>query len=255
MPNVLLQMLLRASNAVGYKNYPDNLINQFVEKSAEAGIDVFRIFDSLNWIEGMKPAIQAVRENNKIAEASMCYTGDILDTGKRKYDLDYYVNLAKELEQSGAHILGIKDMAGLLKPEAAYQLISSLIETLDIPIQFHTHDTSGNGIFMYARAVEAGVDAVDVASGAMAGLTSQPSAQTLYHALEGTDRQPKLNIDRSEEHTSELQSRGHLVCRLLLEKKKHMIFHMHLRGCFLDEWVHQPVKAGKHRTLQYGERQ
>src|SRR5690625_3732934 len=198
MPNVLLQMLLRASNAVGYKNYPDNLINQFVEKSAEAGIDVFRIFDSLNWIEGMKPAIQAVRESNKIAEASMCYTGDILDTGKRKYDLDYYVNLAKELEQSGAHILGIKDMAGLLKPEAAYQLISSLKETLDIPIHLHTHDTSGNGIFMYARAVEAGVDAVDVASGAMAGLTSQPSAQTLYHALEGTDRQPKLNIDGYE---------------------------------------------------------
>lgn len=198
MPNVLFQMLLRASNAVGYKNYPDNLINQFVEKSATAGIDVFRIFDSLNWLEGMKPAIQAVRESNKIAEASMCYTGNILDAGRTKYDLDYYTNLGKELEQSGAHILGIKDMAGLLKPEAAYQLVSSLKETIDIPVHLHTHDTSGNGIHMYARAIDAGVDAVDVACGPMAGLTSQPSAQTLYHALEGTGRQPKLNIDSYE---------------------------------------------------------
>jgi pyruvate carboxylase len=202
MPNVLLQMLLRASNAVGYKNYPDNVINQFVEKSAEAGIDVFRIFDSLNWIDGMKPAIEAVRNSNKIAEASMCYTGDILDKGKEKYDLTYYVNLAKELEQSGAHILGIKDMAGLLKPEAAYQLVSSLKETLSIPIHLHTHDTSGNGIFTYAKAVEAGVDVVDVACSSMAGLTSQPSGQTLYHALEGNQRQPELNI-RGYEKLSE----------------------------------------------------
>ncbi|WP_099157958.1 pyruvate carboxylase [Virgibacillus ndiopensis] len=198
IPNVLFQMLLRASNAVGYKNYPDNLIKEFVEKSATAGIDVFRIFDSLNWLEGMTPAIQAVRDNNKIAEASMCYTGDILDTGRTKYDLDYYKNLARELEQSGAHILGIKDMAGLLKPEAAYQLISTLKETIDLPIHLHTHDTSGNGIHMYARAIDAGVDAVDVACGPMSGLTSQPSAQTLYHALEGTKRQPKVNVGSYE---------------------------------------------------------
>ncbi|RYG74045.1 pyruvate carboxylase [Lentibacillus lipolyticus] len=198
MPNVLLQMLLRASNAVGYKNYPDNLIDEFVEKSATAGIDVFRIFDSLNWVEGMRPAIQSVRDNNKIAEAAMCYTGDILDSGRPKYDLDYYKNLARELEQSGAHILGIKDMAGLLKPEAAYQLISSLKETVDLPVHLHTHDTSGNGIHMYARAIDAGVDAVDVANAPMAGLTSQPSAQSLYHALEGTNRQPDINIDAYE---------------------------------------------------------
>lgn len=198
MPNVLFQMLLRASNAVGYKNYPDNLINEFVEKSATAGIDVFRIFDSLNWLEGMKPAINSVRENNKIAEASMCYTGDILDTGKTKYDLDYYKNLGKELEDAGAHILGIKDMAGLLKPEAAYQLISTLKETVDLPVHLHTHDTSGNGIHTYARAVDAGVDAVDVACGPMAGMTSQPSSQTLYHALEGTSRQPEINVDSYE---------------------------------------------------------
>ncbi|MFC2950233.1 pyruvate carboxylase [Virgibacillus sediminis] len=199
MPNVLLQMLLRASNAVGYKNYPDNLIKEFVEKSANAGIDVFRIFDSLNWVEGMTLAIESVRETGKIAEATMCYTGDILDKGRSKYDLSYYTNLAKELEESGAHILGIKDMAGLLKPEAAYQLISTLKESTDLPIHLHTHDTSGNGTYLYARAVEAGVDVVDVANGPMAGLTSQPSAQTLYHALEGNERQPKVDIDNYEE--------------------------------------------------------
>ncbi|WP_077320303.1 pyruvate carboxylase [Virgibacillus proomii] len=198
MPNVLLQMLLRASNAVGYKNYPDNLIKEFVEKSATAGIDVFRIFDSLNWVEGMKLAIESVRNNGKIAEAAMCYTGNILDTGRAKYDVSYYKNLAKELEKSGAHILGIKDMAGLLKPEAAYQLITTLKETVDLPIHLHTHDTSGNGIYLYARAIDAGVDAVDVAASPMAGLTSQPSAQTLYHALEDHERQPNINVDAYE---------------------------------------------------------
>lgn len=198
MPNVLLQMLLRASNAVGYKNYPDNVIKEFVEKSATAGIDVFRIFDSLNWVEGMELAIEEVRNNNKIAEATMCYTGNILDTGRTKYDISYYKNLAKDLKASGAHILGIKDMAGLLKPEAAYQLVSTLKETVDLPIHLHTHDTSGNGIYLYARAIDAGVDAVDVAAGPMAGLTSQPSAQTLYHALEGHERQPKVNVNAYE---------------------------------------------------------
>src|SRR5699024_6284878 len=199
IPNVLFQMLLRASNAVGYKNYPDNVIEKFVKESANAGIDVFRIFDSLNWLEGIQPAIEAVRSNNKIAEASMCYTGNILDKGRQKYDLDYYVNLGKELENSGAHILGIKDMAGLLKPEAAYQLISTLKETVDIPIHLHTHDTSGNGAFMYAKAIEAGVDVVDVATGALSGSTSQPSAQALYHALEGTVKQPDIQVDHYEE--------------------------------------------------------
>ncbi|TFB23335.1 pyruvate carboxylase [Filobacillus milosensis] len=199
MPNVLFQMLLRASNAVGYKNYPDNVIDKFVEHSAQMGIDVFRIFDSLNWVEGMKPAIEAVRKQGKIAEASMCYTGDILDSSRPKYDLDYYLKLAKELEDAGAHILGIKDMAGLLKPEAAYQLISALKKEVQIPIHLHTHDTSGNGIFMYAKAVEAGVDAVDVAVSSMAGSTSQPSANSLYYALEHDERQPELNIKAYDE--------------------------------------------------------
>ncbi|MDE3838382.1 pyruvate carboxylase [Bacillus methanolicus] len=199
IPNVLLQMLLRASNAVGYKNYPDNVIREFVEKSAHAGIDVFRIFDSLNWVKGMEVAIDAVRQSGKIAEAAICYTGDISDPTRTKYDLNYYKELAVELEKQGAHILGIKDMAGLLKPQAAYRLISELKETVSIPIHLHTHDTSGNGIYMYAKAIEAGVDIVDVALSSMAGLTSQPSANTLYYALEGTERKPNVKIEALEQ--------------------------------------------------------
>ncbi|WP_027408266.1 pyruvate carboxylase [Anoxybacteroides tepidamans] len=199
VPNVLFQMLLRSANAVGYKNYPDNVIQEFVEKSAHAGIDVFRIFDSLNWVKGMTVAIDAVKQTGKVAEAAICYTGDILDPARPKYNLEYYKALAKELEAAGAHILAIKDMAGLLKPQAAYILISALKETVDIPIHLHTHDTSGNGIYMYAKAIEAGVDIVDVAISSMAGLTSQPSANTLYYALEGTERAPLVDIQGLEQ--------------------------------------------------------
>ncbi|MEH7334895.1 pyruvate carboxylase [Neobacillus drentensis] len=194
IPNVLFQMLIRGANAVGYKNYPDNLIKEFVQQSASAGIDVFRIFDSLNWVKGMETAIDAVRQTGKIAEASICYTGDILDPTRTKYNLAYYKSLAKELEKQGAHILGIKDMAGLLKPEAAYRLVSELKEAVDIPIHLHTHDTSGNGIFTYARAIDGGVDIVDTALSTMAGLTSQPSANSLHYALEGSNRKPAVNI-------------------------------------------------------------
>ncbi|PSL50832.1 pyruvate carboxylase [Salsuginibacillus halophilus] len=199
MPNTLLQMLLRASNAVGYKNYPDNLIEEFVEKSANAGIDVFRIFDSLNWLEGMKHAIHQVRNTGKVAEAAICYTGDILDPNRTKYDLNYYKEMARALEQEGAHFLGIKDMAGLLKPQAAYELIGELKETVDLPIHLHMHDTSGNGIFSYAKAVEAGVDVVDVAVSSMAGMTSQPSANSLYYALSTHERQPDINVEALKE--------------------------------------------------------
>ncbi|WLR59625.1 pyruvate carboxylase [Guptibacillus hwajinpoensis] len=199
VPNVMFQMLLRASNAVGYKNYPDNLIREFVQKSADAGIDVFRIFDSLNWVDGMTKAIEAVRQTGKIAEASICYTGDISNPDKSKYNLGYYQQLAKELEDAGAHILGIKDMAGLLKPQAAYELVSTLKETVSIPIHLHTHDTSGNGIYTYAKAIEAGVDIVDVAVSSMAGLTSQPSANSLYYAMDGSERQPDISIKALEE--------------------------------------------------------
>jgi pyruvate carboxylase len=198
IPNILFQMLLRASNAVGYKNYPDNVIKEFVEQSANAGIDVFRIFDSLNWVKGMTVAIDAVRQTGKIAEAAICYTGDIHDPSRSKYNLQYYKDMAKELENAGAHILAIKDMAGLLKPQAAYTLVSALKETVDIPIHLHTHDTSGNGIYTYAKAIEAGVDIVDVAVSSMAGMTSQPSANTLYFALEGTERMPNVDIHALE---------------------------------------------------------
>ncbi len=194
IPNVLFQMLFRGSNAVGYKNYPDNVIREFAKLAADAGIDVFRIFDSLNWVKGMEVAIEAVRDAGKLVEAAICYTGDLLDPTRAKYDLKYYVDLAKELEAQGAHILAIKDMAGLLKPEAAYRLVSELKEKIDIPIHLHTHDTSGNGIYTYVRAIEAGVDIVDTAISAMAGFTSQPGASTLYYALEGTPRQPQVDI-------------------------------------------------------------
>lgn len=194
MPNTLLQMLLRGSNAVGYSNYPDNVIQSFIKEAARSGVDVFRIFDSLNWLPQMEVSIQAVRDAGKIAEVAMCYTGDILDPTRTKYTLDYYTSLAKEIEQSGAHILAIKDMAGLLKPQAATQLITALKETIAIPIHLHTHDTSGNGILTLANAVDAGVDIIDVAFSAMAGGTSNPSLETLYAGLEGNHRQPDLSI-------------------------------------------------------------
>ena len=193
-PNILFQMLLRSANAVGYTNYPDNVVRRFVAESAAAGIDVFRIFDSLNWLESMRVTIDAVCESGKVAEAALCYTGDILNPGRSKYDLKYYVTMAKVLEKAGAHILGIKDMAGLLKPEAAYQLVSAIKGEVEIPIHLHTHDTSGNGVYTYARAIDAGVDIVDVAISSFAGMTSQPSANSLYYALSGHKRQPDADI-------------------------------------------------------------
>ncbi|MBD8519849.1 pyruvate carboxylase [Lysinibacillus fusiformis] len=198
VPNVLFQMLLRGANAVGYTNYPDNLIREFIAESAASGIDVFRIFDSLNWIKGMEVAIDAARQSGKIAEAAICYTGDILDDTRAKYSVQYYKDMAKELEASGAHILAIKDMAGLLKPEAAYRLISELKETTSLPIHLHTHDTSGNGIYLYAKAIEAGVDIIDTALGSMAGLTSQPSANSLYYAMKGSKRELRADINALE---------------------------------------------------------
>ncbi|MDN4492388.1 pyruvate carboxylase [Ureibacillus aquaedulcis] len=199
MPNVLFQMLLRGANAVGYKNYPDNLIREFIRESASSGIDIFRIFDSLNWIKGMEVAIDEVRQTGKIAEAAICYTGDILDDSRSKYSVQYYKEMAKELEAAGAHILAIKDMAGLLKPEAAYRLISELKESTELPIHLHTHDTSGNGIYTYARAIEAGVDIIDTALGSMSGLTSQPSANSLYYAMKGSKREVRADIDALEQ--------------------------------------------------------
>jgi pyruvate carboxylase len=199
IPNVLFQMLLRASNAVGYKNYPDNVIKKFVKESADAGIDVFRIFDSLNWIDQMKVANEAVQEAGKISEGAICYTGDILNPERSNiYTLDYYVNMAKELEREGFHILAIKDMAGLLKPKAAYELVAELKSVVDIPIHLHTHDTSGNGLLLYKQAIDAGVDVIDTAVASMSGLTSQPSANSLYYALNGFPRDMRADIEGME---------------------------------------------------------
>jgi len=188
VPNLLFQMLLRGSNAVGYTNYPDNVVREFVKESAIQGIDVFRIFDSLNWLKGMEVAVDEVLKTGKIAEVSMCYTGDILDKSRTKYTLDYYIKTAKEIEKMGAHILAIKDMSGLLKPYAAKTLIEELKANISIPIHLHTHDTSGNGIASVMMAAEAGVDIVDVSTNSMAGLTSQPGMNSIIAALENSER-------------------------------------------------------------------
>lgn len=199
MPDTLFQMLFRGSNAVGYQNYPDNVVEAFIQQAAKNGIDVFRIFDSLNWIQQMEKSIQSVRDAGKIAEATICYTGDINDPKRDKYTVDYYKDMAKELENQGAHIIAVKDMSGILMPQAAYRLISELKETVNVPIHLHTHDTSGNGIFTYAAAVKAGVDIVDVAMSAMSGATSQPSMNSLYYALLNADRAPDINIENVQQ--------------------------------------------------------
>ena len=194
-PNILLQMLLRGANAVGYKNYPDNVIRAFVKQSAKSGIDVFRIFDSLNWIEGMEVALDETLNQGMIAEPCLCYTGDILDSSKTKYTLSYYVKMAKELEKRGAHILGIKDMSGLLKPTAASKLVGALKQEIGIPIHLHTHDTSGNGVATVLKAAQAGVDIVDAAFNSMSGLTSQPALNSIVASLQNSDRDTGLDSD------------------------------------------------------------
>ena len=194
-PNILLQMLLRGANAVGYKNYPDNVIRAFVKQSAKSGIDVFRIFDSLNWIEGMEVALDETLNQGMIAEPCLCYTGDILDSSKTKYTLSYYVKMAKELEKRGAHILGIKDMSGLLKPTAASKLVGALKQEIGIPIHLHTHDTSGNGVATVLMAAQAGVDIVDAAFNSMSGLTSQPALNSIVASLQNSDRDTGLDSD------------------------------------------------------------
>ena len=196
MPNILFQMLIRGANAVGYKNYPDNVIREFVKQSAESGIDVFRIFDSLNWIEGMTVALDETLNQGKIAEACICYTGDILDESRTKYNLDYYIRMAKELEKRGSHMLGIKDMSGLLKPMAAYRLISALKQEIGIPVHLHTHDTSGNGVATVLMAAQAGVDVVDAAFNSMSGLTSQPALNSIVAALQNSERDTGIDTDK-----------------------------------------------------------
>ncbi len=192
-PNILIQMLLRGANAVGYTNYPDNVVRYFVRRAAEAGVDLFRIFDCLNWVENMRVAIDAVRDAGKLVEGAICYTGDILDPDRAKYSLGYYVALAREVEKAGCHILGLKDMAGLLKPSAARVLISALKNEIGLPIHLHTHDTSGVSAATVLAAVEAGVHAIDAAIDSMSGATSQPCLGSLVEALRHTERDTGLD--------------------------------------------------------------
>jgi len=194
VPNILLQMLLRASNAVGYTNYPDNVVRYFVRQAVDAGIDVFRVFDSLNCVDSMRVAMDAVIESGALCEAAICYTGDLYDASRPKYHLKYYLTMARELEKAGAQILGIKDMAGVCRPRAARELVTALKQEIGLPIHFHTHDTSGASVASVLAAIEAGVDAVDGALDAMSGLTSQPNLGAIVAALEGSTRDPGLTV-------------------------------------------------------------
>ncbi|MEL4105570.1 pyruvate carboxylase [Oscillospiraceae bacterium WX1] len=210
IPNIMFQMLLRGSNAVGYTNYPDNLVRAFIAEAAKGGIDVFRVFDSLNWIPGMEIAMDEVLKQNKICEAAVCYTGDIMDPKRDKYTLKYYVDFAKEVEKRGAHILAIKDMSGLLKPYAAKKLVAALKQEVGIPVRFHTHDTSGNQVAAILLAAEAGVDIADTAIASMSSLTSQPSMNSVVAALEGTERDTGFDLERLqalEEYWADVRDR------------------------------------------------
>ncbi len=197
MPNILFQMLLRGSNGVGYTAYPDNLIEAFIIKAWENGMDIFRIFDSLNWVKAMAPSIEYVRNKTEgIAEAAISYTGDILDPKRTKYTLAYYMQLAEDLENAGAHMIAIKDMAGLLKPYAASELVNGLQDAVNLPIHLHTHDTSSLQTTTYLKAIEANVDVVDVALGGLSGLTSQPNFNAVAEMMRFHERENKLNIDK-----------------------------------------------------------
>ncbi|MEP6018921.1 MAG: pyruvate carboxylase [Paracoccaceae bacterium] len=199
MPNLMTQMLLRGSNGVGYTNFPDNVVQEFVRVAAQTGIDVFRVFDSLNWVENMRVAMDAVVESGKVCEGTICYTGDILNPDRAKYDLQYYVNMGKELRDAGAHVLGLKDMAGLLKPSAAGILVRTLKQEVGLPIHFHTHDTAGVAVATIVAAAEAGVDAVDCAMDALSGNTSQATLGTVIESLRNTDRDTGLDINSVRE--------------------------------------------------------
>ena len=194
IPNICFQMLLRGANGVGYSNYPDNVIRGFIKHSAESGMDIFRVFDSLNYLPNLKVAMKSIREDtDRICEATICYTGDITDTKRDKYDLAYYVKMAKELESMGAHMLAIKDMSGLCHPNAAYKLVKALRSEVGMPIHFHTHDSSGIASSSIMKASEAGVDVVDLAISSLSGLTSQPNMNSVINALQGDRRNTKLD--------------------------------------------------------------
>lgn len=239
VPNILFQMLLRGANAVGYTSYADNVVRYFVQQAAKAGIDVFRVFDSLNWVDNMRVAMDAVLEAGAVCEAAICYTGDLFDARRPKYDLKYYVALAKQLEKAGAHIIAIKDMAGVCRPRAARELVRVLKEETGLPIHFHTHDTSGISAASVLAAVEAGCDAVDGALDSMSGLTSQPNLGAIAAALSGSERDPGVDFDA-------LQSLSHYWEGV---RRQYAPFEADIRAGTADVYRHE-MPGGQYTNLR-----
>ena len=239
MPNLLLQMLLRSANAVGYANYPDNTVRYFVQQAAAAGVDLFRIFDSLNWVDNMRVAIDAVLESGKLCEAAVCYTGNLASPHEHKYTLDYYLQLARELKAAGTHVLGIKDMAGLCQPQAAFTLVKALKEETGLPVHFHTHDTSGIGAASVFAAIAAGADAVDAAMDAMSGLTSQPNLGSIATAMRYAARDPQLD-------PANLRLISHYWEQV---RNYYAAFESHIRAGTSDVYVHG-MPGGQYTNLR-----
>ena len=237
--NILFQMLLRGSNAVGYAAYPDNLIEKFIEKASEEGIHIFRIFDSLNWVEAMKVSIKTVLRTSSIAEACICYTGDFTSANERKYTLQYYLDLARRLEDEGAHILAIKDMAGLLKPYAAQELIGRLKESVNLPIHLHTHDTSSIQSATYLKAVEADVDVIDVAISSLSGLTAQPSFNSVVAMMQGHDREKSIDLNSLNEFSNYWEA----------VRRYYYTFESELRSGTAEVYAHE-IPGGQYSNLR-----
>jgi len=240
IPNILFQMLLRASNAVGYKNYPDNVVKKFIKLSSDNGIDLFRIFDCFNWIDQLKPIINEVKGQGKIAEAAICYSGDISDKNKTKYSLNYYLDLAGKLKESGTDIIGIKDMAGLIKPYDAKLLVSRIKEETNLPVHFHTHDTSGSGLASTLMAIEGGADIVDTAIGAMSGLTSQPNMNSIVAALKSTQYASSLDeaaLQRSSDYFEAV-------------RKQYFPFESGLKAATAEVYEHE-IPGGQYSNLVF----
>ncbi|HRI52207.1 MAG TPA: pyruvate carboxylase, partial [Pseudomonadota bacterium] len=239
IPNILFQMLLRGANAVGYTNYPDSVVRRFIAEAARSGIDVFRVFDSLNWLPGILPAIEMVRETGALAEAAVCYTGNIDDPQRSRYDLAYYVKLAKELERAGANILAIKDMAGLLRPFAARRLVKALREEVGLPIHLHTHDTAGVQAATLLLAAEAGVHIVDAAFGALSSLTSQPNLESVVAALAHHERAPDLDFHRLLDFTYYYED----------VRDYYVAFESGLKSSSADVYIHE-IPGGQYSNLR-----
>ncbi|HXU80263.1 MAG TPA: pyruvate carboxylase, partial [Polyangia bacterium] len=239
IPNILFQMLLRGANAVGYTNYPDNVVRRFVDEATRTGMDIFRVFDSLNWLPGILPALEMVRESGAIAEAAVCYTGNIDDPKRDRYSLGYYVKMAKELEKGGAQILAIKDMAGLLRPFAARRLVKALRDEVGLPIHLHTHDTPGVQAASLLMAAEAGVDVVDAAFGAMSSLTSQPNLESLVAALEHHERSTGLDFDQLLEFTYYWEE----------ARNYYNAFESGLKASSADVYIHE-IPGGQYSNLR-----